>query len=211
MGRRIVVISESDEGARLDEAKMKRLTGGDPITARKMRQDNITFEPSHQSLMITNHLPVVRGDDPATWARLRVIPFDVVIAAADQDKHLDERLQAEADAVLAWVLRGWIDYRQRGALYEPKAVMERTSEYRQNMDAVSRFIAEACSTASPVLKATTAQLFEAWERWRAKDGAPQVSQKAFGQALDRHGYRAEAAVMGKRWRNGIAAKTEEDQ
>lgn len=183
MGRRLVVVSESAEGARFDEAKMKRLTGGDPITARKMRQDNITFDPSHQSLMITNHLPTVRGDDPATWARLRVIPFDVVIPDAKQDKHFDERLRAEADAILTWAINGWIEYQRTGTLNEPEAVMKRTSEYRQNMDAVARFIAEECLTA-PALQATTKQLFEAWERWRSIDGASPISQKAFGLALD---------------------------
>jgi hypothetical protein len=59
LGRRIVVVSESDRDRRLAEATMKRLTGGDPIRARRMRQDFIEFEPSHTPLLITNYLPIL--------------------------------------------------------------------------------------------------------------------------------------------------------
>jgi putative DNA primase/helicase len=61
------------------------------------------------------------------------------------------------------------------------------------------------------LKATTGQLHEAWEEWRVRDGAEPMSQKAFGQALDRHGYPADKAVHGKRWRPGIGLKVVIDE
>lgn len=203
MGRRLIVVSESDEGRRLAEATMKRLTGGDTIRARRMRRDFVEFEPSHMPLLITNHLPKVSGDDPAVWRRIRVIPFDVTIPEADRDSDLEERLQADADAVLSWAVAGWRSYRALGALSEPDAVLARTADYQKASDAVGRFLAEMCVTGSPVVKATTAQLFSAWEKWRVADGAEMVSQKAFGQALDRLGYPASNPVQGKRWRSGI--------
>jgi len=211
MGRRLVVVSESDHDARLDEAKMKRLTGGDLITARKMRQDNITFEPSHQALMITNHLPAVRGDDPATWARLRVVPFDITIPESEQNKDLDQMLRAEADAVLTWMVAGYRQYHElTQQLREPEAVLRRTSEYRTDSDAMARFISECCLTNSPVIKATTAPLFEAWEKWRAVDGAAQISQKAFGKELDVKGFPvSHRDGQGRKWRTGIALLTTE--
>jgi putative DNA primase/helicase len=210
MGSRLVVVSESSEGARLDEAKMKRLTGGDPITARKMRQDNVTFDPSHQALMITNHLPKVRRDDPATWARLRVIPFDVVIPDDEQNKHLDEHLQAEADAVLTWAIEGWRAYHEAGQLDEPEAVMNRTSEYRKRSDALGRFIDEECITGLQGLKVPAGQLFDAWERWLSIDGAEQISKKAFGKALDERGFTPGRDRSGRFW-FGIALVQDEDQ
>ena len=70
-GLRLAVLTESGRGRRLDEAKMKRLTGGDPITARNLYQHQITFEPSHLPLMVTNHLPRVSDDGEAVWERLR--------------------------------------------------------------------------------------------------------------------------------------------
>jgi len=75
LGKRWVVVSETEKDRRLAEATMKRLTGGDPITARHMRQNFVTFTPSHTAILVTNHLPKVSGDDPAIWRRLRVVPF----------------------------------------------------------------------------------------------------------------------------------------
>lgn len=204
LGRRLVVVSESERDRRLAEATMKRLTGGDIIRARKMRQDFIEFEPSHTALLVTNHLPKVAGDDPAIWRRLRVIPFGVEIPPDERDPRIGEALQAEADAVLAWAVAGWVAYRHQDGLAEPDAVVAATDNYHQASDAVGRFVAEACLTNSPVVKATTGQLFEAWEKWRQVDGAEQISQKKFGQALDRLGFPAGQPVNGKRWRAGIA-------
>lgn len=203
LGKRLIVVSESDEGRKLAEATMKRLTGGDTIRARRMRQDFIEFEPSHTPLLITNHLPKVSGDDPAVWRRIRVIPFDVTIPAAEWDKGLDERLQADADAVLAWAIAGWAEYHRRGCLDEPDAVLTRTADYKRASDAVGRFVSEICLTNSPVLKATTGQLFSAWEKWRVAEGAESISQKALGLALDRMGYPVTDKARDGRWRTGI--------
>ncbi|WGJ87733.1 phage/plasmid primase, P4 family [Gordonia sp. SMJS1] len=208
LGRRLIVVSESEKDRRLAEATMKRLTGGDTIRARRMRQDFIEFEPSHTPLLITNHLPKVSGDDPAIWRRLRVIPFAVEIPPAEREKTLDERLQIDADVVLAWAIAGWRDYRTRGDLAEPAAVVVATDEYHKASDAISRFVDDCCITSTPALKATTSQLFKAWDAWRAEDGAEAVSQKAFGQALDKHGYPVTDKTRIGRFRAGIGLKVE---
>jgi len=209
LGARWVSVSESEEDRRLAEATVKRLTGGDTIRARRMRQDFIQFEPSHTAVLITNHLPKVRGDDDALWRRLRVIPFSVVIPEKERDGALGGRLQLEADAVLSWAIEGWRQYKAIG-LAEPDAVRVATDKYHSDSDAIARFIAEECVTSSPALKATTAGLHLGWEQWRTRDGAEPMSMKAFGQALDRHGYPAGSPSSGKRWRVGIALKAVED-
>jgi putative DNA primase/helicase len=207
-GRRVVVVSESEKDRRLAEATMKRLTGGDTIRARRMRQDFVEFEPSHTAVLVTNHLPKVSGDDPAIWRRLRVIPFGVEIPAKERDKNLDERLQVDAGSVLAWALAGWRDYRDRGDLDEPADVQVATDRYQKASDAVARFIEECCVTSTPALKATTSHLFKAWDEWRADDGTEAISQKAFGEALDRHGYPVTSRTKSGRWRSEIGLRVE---
>ena len=78
-GKRFVVCTETSEGARLDEALVKEMTGGDAITARRMREDFWTFAPTHKIALVTNHKPTVRGTDHAIWRRLRLIPFTVTL------------------------------------------------------------------------------------------------------------------------------------
>lgn len=202
LGRRWVTVSETDQGRRLAEATMKRLTGGDPIKARKMRQDFVQFKPSHTAVLVTNHLPTVRGDDPASWRRIRVVPFDVVIPEAEREKHLDERLQLQADAVLAWAVDGYRDYAERGDLGEPEAVQVATSAYRLDSDPVARFIAEECMP-TPHGHVGAGELYQRWQRWAAQDGAAEMSGKAFGQALDHKGYPADRTNATGRIRRGL--------
>jgi putative DNA primase/helicase len=201
-GRRWVVVSESDQGRNLAEATVKRLTGGDKIKARRMRQDFVEFAPSHTAALVTNHLPRVSGDDAALWARLRVVPFHVVIPPEEQDPHLGETLALHADAVLTWAVAGWIDYQMRDGLAEPTEVLRATDDYHAESDAITRFLAECC-VVNPHMFVTASALWERWCAWRADDGAESLSKNMLMEALDKRGYRADKVAHGQRIRRGI--------
>ena len=186
-GVRWVSVSESDRDRRLAEATMKRLTGGDTIRARRMRQDFVEFEPSHTPLLITNHLPKVSGDDPAIWRRLRVIPFDVVIPEDEQDKDSTpgcsggrrhprlggRRIPRLPDRGLAEP-PGCRCHRDLPAGQRRRApVRRRRVRDEQDGEGHDRRTVRAHGS-----------------EWRSRDGAEPMSQKAFGQALDRLGYPA---------------------
>lgn len=200
LGRRWVVVSESNRGQQLAEATVKRLTGGDTIKARYMRQDFVQFAPSHTAVLVTNHLPkVAGGGDPALWARMRVIPFEVRIPDDEQDSHLGEKLEVEADAVLAWALDGWRDYRARGSLAAPDAVRVATSEYQQDEDAFGRFLVER-TLDDPGGFAIAGELYEAWVEWSSREpDAPLMTSTAFGRELSARGYESggDVRVPGK--------------
>ena len=53
----------------------------------------------------TQHMP---AHDEALWRRLRVLPFDFVVAEEDRDPDLRERLKEpeHARAVMSWVVEG---------------------------------------------------------------------------------------------------------
>src|SRR5665647_220111 len=207
LGVRWVVVSESDAGRRLAEATVKRLTGGDRIKARRMRQDFIEFTPSHTAALVTNHLPKVSGDDPALWARLRVVPFDVVIPKPEQDTHLGDKLSLEVDAILAWAVAGWVDYRSRG-LDEPDAVLRATERYQADADAIGRFIADVCLI-NPHMWVGVGELFERWSAWSAEDGAEPIGKRTFGDAMDKRGFPAVKGTGGARIRRGLGLASDE--
>jgi putative DNA primase/helicase len=193
---RLVFASETKKNRAFDEATMKRLVGGDPIQANRMRHDPITFEPSHTLIMVTNHLPVVGGDDQAVWRRIIVVPFDVVIGEDDQDPLLADRLR-EPDArqaVLAWVWQGWLDY-QRFGLQAPGAVVKRTDEYRSESDVVARFLDEE-TMRMPAAYARAGDLYSAWQKWCSDNGVDAGSAKAFSGSLLRHGLQKQTRNIG---------------
>ncbi|MEW5810891.1 MAG: phage/plasmid primase, P4 family [Actinomycetota bacterium] len=203
-GVRWAVVSETEKDRRLAEATMKRLTGGDTIRARRMRQDFVEFTPSHTALLITNYLPKVSGDDEAVWRRLRVVPFDVVIPVDERDGELGSRLELEADGVLSWAIAGYREYVKRG-LDEPLSVRRATDSYHLSSDALGRFIAERC-TVGVLMRATTTHLHEAFAEWQVADGCEPIGKRTFAQMLDKRGYPADPAVNGKRWRRGIGLR-----
>jgi putative DNA primase/helicase len=97
-GARMVTAVEANVNRHLDEAKIKGITGGEPITARFMRQNFFQFVPEFKLWLVANDRPRVRGTDQAFWRRVRVIPFTVEIPLAERDLDLPTKLRAECPA-----------------------------------------------------------------------------------------------------------------
>ncbi len=198
LGRRLVTTTETEQGARLDLALLKRLTGGDKLKARFMHKDFFEFTPSHLLLMFTNHKPVIDDDTEAVWRRIRVIPFTVTIPQDERDGDLGDRLLAHADAVLTWIIDGWNAYR-RGGLAEPPAVLLATGDYRDESDTIGRFINERCHTGGAQSSSTTAVLWHAFAKWCTDEGTTtKIGKREFGRELDRKGFECDPATHG--WR-----------
>lgn len=208
LGARLVVGSETEEGRQLDAATMKRLTGGDEMTARRLYQEPVRWIPTHQLIYVTNHLPKVKGNDPAVWRRIRVVPFDVVVAEADRDQTLPERLELSADAILTWAVQGWFNYEDQGGMNEPDSVRLATDNYQTESDAVKRFIQAECVT-GPYAHAKTRDLHHAWTTWAAADGADPLKETPFAKELDRLGYEARRTSAGM-VRAGIGLRAEDE-
>jgi putative DNA primase/helicase len=203
-GLRLAVLHETDAGRHLAEGTVKRLTGGDRLKARRMREDFWSFDPSHTFVMLTNHKPIVTGTDEGIWRRVRLVPWDVVIPDDERDEHLPAKLAAELEAVLAWLVAGYRDWQTHG-LAEPQQVTTATAAYRQDSDALRRFIDQRCLT-GPHLHTGSTELFTAWSKWCADEGEDPGSQTAFATALQNKGLDKTKDRAGRmRWRGiGLA-------
>jgi putative DNA primase/helicase len=73
-GARLVTAQETEEGRYWAEARIKAMTGGDPISARFMRQDFFTFVPAFKLFVAGNHKPALRNVDEAIRRRLHLDP-----------------------------------------------------------------------------------------------------------------------------------------
>ncbi|WP_120520504.1 DNA primase family protein [Arthrobacter celericrescens] len=210
MGVRWVTMSEIEQGRALAEATMKRLTGGDTIRARRMRQDSVAFEPSHTLAMVANHLPKTSGNDEAVWKRLKVVPFEVVIPAAEQDPRLDEKLGLELEAVLAWIVAGWQEYRRLG-LADPDKVRARTAAYRDDSDGLALFIMDNCVTGDGANVPLDA-LWRAWERWANAAGfiRQAATKREFSKAMEARGFVQGKSGGSRTWKR-IGLKTDMDE
>ncbi|MFJ5779572.1 phage/plasmid primase, P4 family [Streptomyces sp. NPDC093094] len=179
-GRRVIVCSEVKQGDRFDEARVKLLTGGDRIKARRMRQDFFSFRPTHKLWMLGNHRPEVGTGGFAFWRRMRLIPFERVVPDDRKiDNLADVLVTEEGPGILAWLVRGARRYLGgEKDLTGPERVRIATTAYAETEDHTGRFLAESCRT-EPRLRAEQAQLYAAYSAWCRKEGAKAVSSRAF--------------------------------
>ena len=113
-GKRLAIATETEEGRRLAESKVKQLTGGDRLRARYMRRDFFEFDPTHKLLIVGNHRPVLRNVDEAIKRRLLLVPFTATIPPEKRDPDLSVKLQAERPAILGWMLDGCLEWQRDG-------------------------------------------------------------------------------------------------
>lgn len=181
-GARLLVCSEQTSGRRFDEAKVKRLTGGDVLTGRFMRGDFFDFTPSHLTVIASNHLPQVREGGPSFWRRVRLIPFQHVVPEHRRDPDLAGRVLAtEGPAVLGWAVRGAMAV-LAGGLADPDRVRAATEDYRISEDSLASFVRDECLT-GPGHWCDVAALRHRYERHCTDMGTEPVSAKALTMRL----------------------------
>jgi putative DNA primase/helicase len=181
-GARLVSSVETEEGRRWAESKIKALTGGDKITARKMRQDFFDFTPQFKLFVAGNHKPGLRSVDEAIRRRFYLVPFTVTIPPGERDRKLPERLKAEWPGILQWLVDGCLQW-QRDGLAPPKAVTDATAQYLAAEDAIAAWI-EDCADIDYAAWHKDTELFESWAGWTQRNGEYAGKRRAFLDRLD---------------------------
>ena len=193
---RLAVASETQRRIRLDEASVKNLTGGDRITARRMREDPWEFDPTHSLWLLTNHLPEIGGRDTGIWSRIRVVKWESTFAGKAQDNTLDDKLADEAPGILRWLVEGCLEWQKLG-LAEPEAVIRDTLAYRKAEDTFSRFAAETGLVFRRDLEIQASELQRLLTEWAEAEGIDAPRQE-IGAWLNESG-----AHQRRKKRNGL--------
>ncbi len=182
-GARFVMTSETEEGQRLAEGKLKRITQGmGKIKAVRKYENPIEFYETHKLFMDANHKPVVRGSDNAIWNRLHPLPFSITIPAEEIDPELPGKLLAEAEGILAWAVAGTLRWRREG-LGKPPEVEDAGARWRAESDPLREFV-EDCCVVRPGLSLKAAVLWQAYEKWAEENGERHVlNRKKFADRL----------------------------
>jgi putative DNA primase/helicase len=205
-GARAVYAKESDEGSQLADARVKALTGGDPITARGLHQDLVTFNPTHKLVLFTNHKPAIRDTSDGIWRRMRAWPYraqavengtaarpgDVV-----RDENYEARLLAECDGILTWALDGYLAYVERG-VGTCAAVQEATAAYRSTQDILGQFLADGyIQDIQGRILATT--LYEDYQTWCTENGMRAATKQRLTERMQERGFTKERIGKARAW------------
>lgn len=178
-GARLVAAAEPEMGVRLKDALIKTLTGGEAIAVRRLHQDFFELIPQFKIILSGNHKPIIHDDSDGIWRRVHLVPWDIQIPEADVDRDLPRKLRTEKAGIFAWMVKGALDYLQRG-LQVPAGVTAATAEYREESDPIGAFIRNACHvTGSDGDKENPGDLFNAYMRYAKREGLSEFKQATF--------------------------------
>ncbi len=148
-GARFVYCSETTENNRLREADIKRMTGRDGFTCRApYGQADMLVKPHFRIVIVSNHAPVIRGDDDGIWRRMCDFEFPVNFDTDPRyhkDPDLEEKLETELSGILNRFIEGYDDYLSRGSdISMSRSMKESVLEYRAEMDDVRQWFELEC-------------------------------------------------------------------
>ncbi|MFH2119847.1 MAG: phage/plasmid primase, P4 family [Pseudomonadota bacterium] len=188
-GRRLAWLSETNENRRINSGKVKLLSGGDLITGRApFGKRQITFRPTHKIFILTNHRPKADAQDMALWARVLLIPFEMVFVTKPNpaksnerlaDLDMAEKLRAERPGILAWLVSGCLEW-QRIGLNPPESVLAATKKYQEAEDTLKTFRAERCNE-GPTLQVRAGLFYAAYKAWTEGNDDRPVTLTKFGR------------------------------
>jgi len=196
-GTRFVTTTEAEQGRRLSEPLIKKITGSDPMTARFLYGEYFTFMPTFKVWMATNHKPVIKGTDHGIWRRIMLIPFTTTIPKDKQDRHLELKLREEASGILNWLLEGAARW-GRERLQAPDIVLNATDEYRGEMDVVGTFLNDQC-TVDVNLQIKIKELYRAYTDWCIENKEHAVNERFFSTRLKEMGYEQKRTAEARYW------------
>lgn len=183
-GQRLVVLAETSETKRLDDGRLKQLTSTDQIVGRYMKQNTARFDPTHQSILVTNNIPLIETTDEGTWRRISLIPFTYVVPKEKRiHRYADVLIKEEGPEILGWLIKGCLEYQRRG-LDPPESVRVATNEYREDQDLLGKFLEER-TVGKPGGTCGATELYDAYVRW-TRDNS--MTLTAFGRKMKARGF-----------------------
>lgn len=203
-GKRMVYVSEVQKGSTFDEERVKRLTGGDKMKARGMRENFYEFAPTHKLVIYVNDLPRVRDPSDGYWRRMRVVRFGESFRGRE-DKALGAKLLAERKGILAWAVRGCVDWYENG-LGEPASVTAETAKYQNEEDVIQRWLDDRSARDMPT-RGRASDLYADFVTCVGKD----MSATKFGKTLAERGFERSHTAAGAEWSLVARAKQNSEQ
>lgn len=196
MGVRLALTSEPGSGATWNDSRVKSLTGDTVISARFMRGDFFTFERTHKTIVLGNHMPRLTEVTHAIRRRVQMVPFRAVFEQTPGGAGMRERLKAEASgAILAWAVEGARLWKSAGTS-PPQCVRDLTDEYLSDQDLIGQWLAEKCERDAKAFERSS-DLHRSYSGWCEGQGLRPKSNVALSASLVSAGFRKRATMVGK--------------
>lgn len=174
-GKRFVTMSESNAYGRLDEERIKQMTGGENITARGLYQSPVSFPIQFTMWLSCNDLPAVKDRSLFSSERIHVIEFDHHFTQEEQDKNLKHFfLKTENKrGIFTWLLDGYKAYIKDG-LKSTDKLQKVMTKYEKDNDLVYQFMSECTEKAESTVHVKLGELYKSFQSWCRQNGIKHV-------------------------------------
>lgn len=180
-GTRMVRAVEVMGKTRFNEGLMKRITGGETLRVRFLRENSFEYQPQFKLWLTGNERPYVSDTGDSFWRRMVAIPINREIPAEERDDDLPAKLQRELPGILAWAVAGAVAWRTEG-LGTAERVEREKEEYREEVDILGRFLRD-CTMEQDTGFATTDDLHKRYMKWAVIGGDPKITKIPFSRML----------------------------
>jgi putative DNA primase/helicase len=213
-GTRLTWCSETEENKRLNAAKIKRLTGGDKLSARAIYgKDIVSFDPTHKLMLLCNAVPTIDVDDYAFNKRLIIVnyPLSFVQKPIEDferkaDALLKETLKDEKPGILAWLVRGCLEWQKNG-LAIPSKIQNETEQLLFDENIIVNFLTEVCNS-NPDNRVQGSVIYATYKNWSENNGFKPFNIVNFGKKLTK--IHEKKRINGQIFYTGISIKPEYD-
>jgi P4 family phage/plasmid primase-like protien len=220
MGVRYAVMQEMSKGDKMNEGIMKEITGGDPIQARALFKDTVTFIPQFKLVVCTNTDFEETSNDDGTWRRMRYIDF--VSKMLDKpyedpkfpknefpyqfplDKNLDKKFDIWAPVLMTLLVEK--AYKLQGVVNDCDIVLSNSDKHREKQDFMAEFTRDKIKTQSGG-RIKKNELLETFKQWYSSNyGKNTPKGKEVFEFMDRR-----FGEYKNGWHNAVIIYDEEEE
>lgn len=185
-GVRFLTSGEPGSGSKFNEPLINSVTGGDPMLARDNFRSFFRFAPCFKWTVWCNKKPDIVQGTEGIWRRAKVLLWESHLEEHQKDRTLPDRLKKEYAGILAWMVRGTLDWMQNGFV-EPEDVTIQSAAYRDDSDPLASFL-RMCTVEEEGARVQSSHLYRVFCAWAKAAGEAEWKQKGFSRAMKDRGF-----------------------
>jgi len=185
--KRCVYVDETNAGGRLNEGLVKTITGGGRQHASFKGKTGFDFDPIFTFWFASNHKPKLTDTGRSMRRRIKFVRFDVAVPDEEVDTGLPDKLVAEeGDAILSWMVKGAVEWHQKG-LAAPDKVENWTDEYFRDEDIIQHWIDECIETGTGY-ESPAKDTYLSFMRFAEENNYWKMDAREFKKRLEQKGF-----------------------
>lgn len=198
---RVIFASESKSYERLNEAKVKSITGGNLVRCAHKHREHFEYKPLYKIWLSANPAVNADPDDDAVWTRIHIAHFpESKVGREDTTLKFKMKTSPVQMGIMAWAVEGALRWFEIG-IKPLQAQIEIKAQQRNDLDNTAEWLAQNCTKGGFT---ANDDLYSDYSAWCKANGVTAKLQKGLTQSLLRRGYSSDVKKIAGRTKRGIS-------